>query len=292
MASYFIAALAPAMTSALLGMRSLTRVRGLAAADPSASAVLVTGCSSGIGLDTAQALAARGVTVFATVRKDADAEMLRAKAGGNVVPLLCDVAVQADIAALLDKVQAELEARPALRLTGVVNNAGVLKKDPDELSSAVLEQIVAVNLLGVYRLTETFLPLLHKAGSAQHGAARVVNIGSYFGSFLAGAEVPSYSATKYALEPLSDGLRRRLSHKGIHVALVKPGNIDTDMNQKYAEGPASDVTDAILDALFSAAPMTRYYPGKFGGLPTRLACWLFPALPDRLADALWKRSMG
>ena len=38
--------------------------------------------------------------------------------------------------------------------------------------------------------------------------------------------------------------------------------------------------------------MTRYYPGKFGGLPTRLACWLFSALPDRLADALWKRSMG
>ena len=124
------------------------------------------------------------------------------------------------------------------------------------------------------------------------GAARVVFLGSYFGSFLPGQAALSYSASKYALEPLSDGLRRRLAPKGVHVALVKPGNIDTPMNQQFAEVQPSVVAEAISDALLSSAPRTRYYPGTFGGLPNRVACFLLPLLPDRWADAFWKRMLG
>ena len=100
------------------------------------------------------------MTVFATVRKESDAQMLRAKIPENVIPLLCDVAKPADISRLKTEVDRELKARPALRLAGVVNNAGILKQDPDELSGDLLEDILAVNLVGLYRVTETFLPLL------------------------------------------------------------------------------------------------------------------------------------
>ena len=136
------------------------------------------------------------------------------------------------------------------------------------------------------------LPLLAPLGAATPGAARIVNVGSYFGSFLAGKAHVSYAASKHALEPFSDGLRRRLQSQGMHVALVKPGNIATNMNTQYAEGPPQPVVDAISDALFSTAPRTRYYPGKFGGMPNRLACSLFAVLPDRVGDAIWKRILG
>ena len=289
--SYLVAILAVVTPAALsLGWRSLARI---GAALPSQSAVLITGCSPGsIGFTTAATLAAKGATVFATVRKPADAEALRELPDRLVVPFLCDVSRPADIARLKSEIKNELIARPTLSFTGLVNNAGINPTDPDGLSVSVLEQVLAVNLIGPYRLTEELLPLLTPLGAATPGAARIVNVGSYFGSFLAGKAHVSYAASKHALEPFSDGLRRRLRSQGMHVALVKPGNIATNMNTQYAEGGAQPVADAISDALFSTAPRTRYYPGTFGGMPNRLACSLFAVLPDRVGDAIWKRILG
>ena len=288
-ATIIATALAVGGPAAVFGLRSIGRVGGLAAVNPAASAVLITGCSSGIGLATAQKLSSDGVTVFATVRKETDADKIRAD---NLIPLLCDVTIQDEVQALHAKVEAELQSRPELQLTGIVNNAGILMNDPDELDIEVLEKILAVNVFGVYRVTQAFLPLLEKLGSTAHGAARVVTIGSYFGDFIPGSAHLSYGASKHALEPFSDGLRRRLAPKGVHVALVKPGNIATEMNKDFAEATPDVVADAISDALFSSAPLTRYYPGTFGGMPNRVACFLFASLPDRIADKLWKWKLG
>lgn len=286
---------AVAVPAAVVGWRSMGRARGLASMTPSSAAILITGCSSGIGLDAVRHLSAQGAgAIFATVRNEDDAVRLRDEFPTGVVkPLLCDVTVSADVLRLRGEVEKELAARPELRFTGIVNNAGILRTDPGELSTSdVLEAVLATNVVGAYRLTETFLPLLLASGAERHGAPRVVFVGSYFGSFLPGDSAMSYGASKHALEPLSDGLRRRLAPKGIHVALVKPGNIDTNMNTEYAESPPRVVSEAIGDALLSSSPLTRYYPGKFGGLPNRLACALFPLFPDRVADAFWRRMLG
>ena len=285
MASYIAALAAVAVPSALFFARSST----LAAAEPGRAAILVTGCSSGIGLATVKKLSSLGVTVFATVRKQSDAAAIRED---NIVPFICDVAIKEDVVRLRDEVEEALRKRPALSLSGVVNNAGILLDEPDPLSIDTLERTLAVNVVGVYRVTETFMPLLMETAATAPGSARVVTIGSYFGSFLPGSAVPSYSASKFALEPLSDGWRRRLSAKGVHVALVKPGNVESKMNSKYAEGGSDPVAEAISHALLDQRPRTRYYPATFGGLPNRVACAIFPRLPDRVADAFWKRMIG
>ena len=289
-ASVALALAAIVAPAAILGIRSMGRVKGLATSEPKASAILITGCSSGIGQTTALHLASKGVTVFATVRKEKDAAALREH--DRVVPLIADVAVPADIQRLQSLVEAELKARPTLVLAGVVNNAALLKSDPETFDTSILEEHFAANVFGLSRIIEAFLPLLLQVGAAAPGAARVVSLGSYFGDFLPGEAVLSYSATKHALEPLSDGMRRRLAPKGVHVALVKPGNIATNMNPTFAEVGPECVAEAIDDALFSDAPRTRYYPGTFGGLPNRVACLLFGSLPDRWADALWKWKLG
>ena len=161
--------------SCFFGIRSLGRVHGLAAT-PSSSAIVIIGCSTGIGRSAPLHLAAKGVTVFATVRKEEDAASLRASAGDHsIVPLLCDVSVPDDVIRLRSQVETELKSRPSLQLSGVVNNACILRVDPDDMFDVdILQQVLDVNAIGVYRVSDAFLQLLMQFGSASPGGARVV----------------------------------------------------------------------------------------------------------------------
>ena len=277
--------------------------------------VLVTGASSGIGLHAAIAIGARGYVAFAGVRKQADADALRAAAHPNVVPVLIDVTQPAQVAEAARAVRSELARRGGAKLVGLVNNAGVGRSLPIEVHAlADVRAVFDVNVFGVYAATQAFLPLLREAG----GGARIVNISSVAG-FMSTAAGGTYSATKHALEAISDALRRELAPPGsgpagsISVSLVEPAFVQSAIHGKQqAAGvpeaasrrygallaknaalaatntplasPPDVTTGAIADALFSAFPRTRYVVANVGGIPAvvvKAMWWLFP---DRLLD--------
>jgi NAD(P)-dependent dehydrogenase (short-subunit alcohol dehydrogenase family) len=181
--------------------------------------VVVTGASTGIGRATAQRLAGLGFTVVAGVSKDADA---RAISAPGIEPVLVDVTDPDGIAAL----RARLEDRP---ISGLVNNAGVTVNGAIEyLELDELRRQFEVNLFGHVAVTQALLPGIRAA------KGRIVNIGS-IGGRTALPFIGAYTASKFAMHGLTDSLRLELAPAGIHVSLVEPGSIDTEIWRKGIE---------------------------------------------------------
>ena len=261
---------------------------------PCNKTILLTGCSSGLGRHAAFVLAENGYVVLATVRKPTDADSLRNElavrrrghAGGaaairDVIPLTMDVTDDASVAAAAETTRALLAER-SLALAGVVNNAGVL------VAKHVLDATVEdyqwnfdVNVFGVVRVTRTFLPLVLKQTGA---GGRLVNIGSVAGK-IAGNEQP-YSATKHALEAMSDAWRRELQGKRVSVSLVEPGFVASKMcaDAKCETSGLDEVSGAILHAVSAPYPKTRYPVASVIVMPSWVATWLVSVLPDRVID--------
>jgi NAD(P)-dependent dehydrogenase (short-subunit alcohol dehydrogenase family) len=277
-------------------------------------AVVITGASSGIGEHAAATLAAAtNLTVFAGVRSQADADRLAA-AYPRLRTLFIDVTSHASIAAAVSTVT----SNPELPLVALVNNAGVQRDLPLELQSSAADRFTFdVNVFGVLDVTRAFLPALRQAGNG----ARIVNVGSLSG-LVAGAGSATYSASKHAVEGLTDSLRREVQALGVSVSLLEPGYVRSEMGGKqhaavddrygvrpdeYAlysavfEGflaedhrlslpenaaPASATTAAILHALTSPRPRTRYPVAKAGVFPAWLVAAVDRLLPDRVMDLL------
>ncbi|OGU01766.1 MAG: hypothetical protein A2W29_13645 [Gemmatimonadetes bacterium RBG_16_66_8] len=258
--------------------------------------VVVTGASSGIGRAVAERLAANGWQVFGTIRQAADGTALQAV---GVQPVQMDVTDHRAIAAARDQV---LEALGGTPLAGLVNNAGVAAAGPlEHMPLADLRHVLDVNVVGVVAVTQAFLPALRCA------RGRVVNIGSVSGRVALPFAGP-YSASKFALEAISDSLRRELLPSGVQVVLVQPGSIATPIWEKVAaidlrryrdtsyaavlsrvlertlasgrRGlPADTVATAVLAALTQPRPPVRMLVVR-RPWRTRLARWL----PDRWLD--------
>lgn len=175
--------------------------------------VLITGCSSGIGLACAHYLAAHGWRVIASARRTEDVERLRT-AGHSAVRL--DIADTQSIAAALD----ETYSLTGGRLDALVNNAGIaIPGAVEDLSREVLQRQFDTNLFGTLELTNSVLPLMRR-----QGYGRIVMVSSILGR----VAVPwrgAYNASKFALEGITDTLRLELRGSGIHVALVNPGPV-------------------------------------------------------------------
>ena len=191
--------------------------------------VLVTGASRGLGRSLALNLARCGFSVFAGVRRAADGDDLLQSASGELRPLLLDVTSVEDIAA------AEAEVRRVTAgsgLTGLVNNAAIFLLGPFEQTPvADVETLFRVNVLGLVAVTQRFLPLL------RHVRGRIVNVSSINGKM----SIPFtsfYSASKFAVEALSDALRAELLPWGIEVSVVEPGVTRTDIRARGALGLA------------------------------------------------------
>ena len=181
--------------------------------------VLITGCSSGIGLDAARGLQARGWRVFATCRQEADCERLRAE---GLESFRLDYADEASIAEALEE---------ALRRTGgtldaVFNNgAFACPGAVEDLPRGALREIFETNLFGYHDLTRRVIPVMRKQG---HG--RIVNCSSVLG--LVGAKWRgAYVATKFAMEGLTDVLRIEMRGTGIDLILIEPGPIATKIRE-------------------------------------------------------------
>lgn len=227
------------------------------------AAVLVTGASSGIGLATAVAFARKGDRVFGSVRNGDGARALRsaaAEAGVAVEPVTFDVTDDASVQ--------EAVAGIAERVTGIgvlVNNAGIsylgaLETTPD----ATWRELFEVNVLGLIRVTRAVLPHMRAAGSGV-----IVNVTS------ANGKVPAvyggaYSATKFAVEGLSESLLFEVEPFGIDVVVVEPGQFDTPIFEKMQKAanvdPASPYAAAEARLLAASLPA----PGQ-GGDPNLAA---------------------
>jgi NAD(P)-dependent dehydrogenase (short-subunit alcohol dehydrogenase family) len=270
--------------------------------DGTRSAVVVTGASSGIGRACALALDRAGYRVFATIRRDPDAEALRQAASERLTPVRMDVTDAASIEAAIAEVAG---AVGEAGLGGLVNNAGVGVPGPIELISAeTLRRQFEVNLFGPVLVTQACLPLLRRA------RGRIINIGSVGGRIT----IPfggALCASKYALEAVNDALRMELHPFGIHVVLVAPAGIASPAADRlhldgeaaiagyseegrhlYARSFRAFLTAAVarekkgsspevvarvvLEALSAPTPRTRYTVGA-DAVPLSLMPRLLPA---------------
>jgi NAD(P)-dependent dehydrogenase (short-subunit alcohol dehydrogenase family) len=262
--------------------------------------VLVTGASTGIGEATALHLKQLGFDSVGAVRKEEDAERLRSQ-GLRTVKL--DVTDPASISAA----RAELGDGP---LAGLVNNAGIAVAGP--LEFLPLDQLrlqLEINLVGQVAVTQQFLPALRA------GRGRIVNLSS-IGGRVALPLVAAYNASKFALEGISDSLRRELHGQGVDVILIEPGGVKTPIWRKGNEtadaiqenmppeaeqlyGPMVEalrkgseeiaqktgveprvVAEVIGRALSAKRPRTRYLVGRDAKIRASVA----RVMPDRMMD--------
>jgi NAD(P)-dependent dehydrogenase (short-subunit alcohol dehydrogenase family) len=181
--------------------------------------ILITGCSSGIGLDAAHGLRSRGWRVFATCRQEADCERLRSE---GLESFRLDYADEASIAAAVE----EVKARTGGTLDALFNNgAYACPGAVEDLPRGALREIFEVNLFGYHDLARRVIPIMRA-----QGAGRIVNCSSVLG--LVGLTWRgAYVATKFAMEGLTDVLRIEMTGTGIEVILIEPGPIATKIRE-------------------------------------------------------------
>lgn len=273
-------------------------------------AIVITGASTGIGAAAAERLARAGYTVFAGVRSQKDAAVVKAM-HERVLPLHLDVTRPDAIAGAAAEVQSA-----GMHLCGLVNNAGIAVAGPLEyLPMAELHKQFEVNVFGAVAVTQAFLPALRET------RGRVVFVGSVQGRLTAPFLGP-YSASKFALEALTDAFRMELYRSGIKVSIIEPGAVRTPIWKKGRERkdalvamlparalehygaaveavarvaqteerdgmPVSTVAAIIETALTSRRPKARYVVG----MPARIQTYM-ALLPEPVRDALLRKVMG
>jgi NAD(P)-dependent dehydrogenase (short-subunit alcohol dehydrogenase family) len=202
--------------------------------------IVVTGASTGMGAATAHELARRGFHVLAGVRRDVDADALR---GEGIEPHILDITSESDVAAIADRVARDPNGLP---LRALINNAGVAINAPVEaLPIEQWRRQFEVNLFGHVAMIQALLPsLLRSSGT-------VVNISS-IGGKVALPTYPAYAGSKFALEALSDSLRREVSRLGVKVVVIEPGAVKTEMAER---GVAT--ADGLKDGM-TADQLQRY----------------------------------
>ena len=265
--------------------------------------IVVTGASTGMGAATARELARSGFHVLAGVRRDVDADALR---GDGIEPHILDITVESHVAAIAERVANDPQGFP---LRALINNAGVAINAPVEaLPIAEWRRQFEVNLFGHVAMIQALMPsLLRSAGT-------VVNISS-LGGKVALPTYPAYAGSKFALEALSDSLRREVGRLGVRVVVIEPGAVKTamaergvatadrlkdgmtaDQRERYGElvdamsnlarsfdkdGVSADhAATVIAKAATSSRPRTRYTVGRDAAVLARLS----RVLSDRVLD--------
>ena len=205
--------------------------------------IVVTGASTGIGAASARELARMGFHALAGVRREVDADALRGLGIEGIEPRILDITVESDVAAIADRVADDPLHRP---LRALVNNAGIPINAPVEnLPMAEWRRLFDVNLFGHVAMIQALFPaLLSSSGT-------VVNISSVGGKVV----LPTYGAyagSKFALEAVSDALRREVATLGINVVVIEPGAVKTEMVERGI------ATADQLNANMTAAQLARY----------------------------------
>jgi NAD(P)-dependent dehydrogenase (short-subunit alcohol dehydrogenase family) len=274
---------------------------------------VITGVSTGIGWATAKLLLDRGFRVFGSVRKQVDADRLSKQFGANFTPLLFDVTDEAAVLAAARQVRAALGGET---LTGLVNNAGIAVAGPVlELAADEFRRQMDVNIIGPIISTQAFGPLLGTDPSLKGPRGRIVMISSVAGKN-GNPLMSAYSASKHAIEGLSESLRREMMLFGIDVIIVAPGAVKTPIWSKAEEVdistyrnspffpslekirkfmlqlgesglPPEKIAETIADALTSASPKVRYQI-----TPDPMRHLMTAVLPKRMIDRIIGKRLG
>jgi NAD(P)-dependent dehydrogenase (short-subunit alcohol dehydrogenase family) len=233
--------------------------------------VLITGCSTGIGRATAERLAERGMTVYATARRLESIEDLRA-AGCRTLAL--DVTDEESMRAGVAAVE---EAEGSVG--ALVNNAGYSQSGAVEtIPMDELRRQFETNVFGLVRMCQLVLPGMRKAGRG-----RIVNISS-MGGRLVFPGGGAYHGTKYAVEAISDAMRFEVRGFGVHVSVIEPGLIKTSFGETAVGSvPQEDGPYAEFNTAVAAATAGAYDGafGKLGGGPDAVAKAIEKAITSR-----------
>ena len=270
--------------------------------------VLVTGCSSGIGRESARRFARRGWRVYASMRNPErpEGDSLRAEAareGWTLETPRLDVTDDASVDAAVEAI---------LRSTGgtidaLVNNAGYLVTGPlEEVPPRALREHLDTLVVGVHRVTRAVLPAMR---ARRRG--RIVVVSSLAGRS-ASPFLGAYHAAKFAVEGMSEAWRYELAPFGIDVAILEPGPFGTEIHrnerrflapgspyaplaaaydrlaERLRRGDAGFVAEAIVRACEGGRPPLRRMLGPFSFLGGRLSGWLPAGLRERLVRLLFR----
>jgi len=276
--------------------------------------VVVTGASTGIGWGCVKVLTQRGFHVFGSVRKQADADRLSKEFGASFTPLIFDVTDQVAVAAGARAVQAALKGAT---LAGLVNNAGIANPGPLlHIGIDDFRQQLEVNVTGQLIVTQAFAPLLGASPGTKTSAPGRIAMMSSVGGKVASPFVGPYNTSKFALEGLSEALRRELMIYGVDVIVIAPGAIATPIwdkadaidvsryaNTPYAQAldrvkrymvelgrkgfPPERIGETVHTALTTASPKTRYVV-----TPEPFTNWMSRNLPKRMVDKTVAKRLG
>jgi len=237
--------------------------------------VVITGVSTGIGSAAAKLLLERGFRVFGSVRKQADADRLKAGFGANFTPLLFDVTDEAAVLSAAREVRSQLNGET---LAGLVNNAGIAVPGPVlELAADEFRRQMEVNFIGPVIATQAFGPLLGADPQLKGPKGRIVMISSVAGKH-GSPTGAAYSASKHAIEGLSESLRRELMLFGIDVIVIAPGAVKTPI---WDKGQQVDISVYKNSPFFPALEKVRAFTqqlSKIGLPPEQIAERIFEAL--------------
>ncbi len=235
-----------------------------------ATTVLVTGGSRGIGAAACTLLAARGHVVAINYTRDAAAEALVAAIaaqGGRSLALQADVADPAQVAAMFARIDRELPP-----LAGLVNNAGVVDRPArvDEMDATRLQRMFAINVFGSFHCAREALRRMSTKHGGRGGA--IVNLSSAAARLGAPGQYVDYAAAKGAIDTFTVGLAREVATEGVRVNAIRPGIIETDIHASgglpdrakqmaplvpmQRAGSAEEVAQAIVWLLSDAASYT------------------------------------
>jgi len=275
--------------------------------------VVITGASTGIGYASAKLLVAAGFRVFGSVRNKQDAARVAKELGTNFTPLVFDITDEQAVKNAAAKVR---DALAGETLAGLVNNAGVSVPGPVlEIPIDDFRRQIEINVVGQVIVLQAFAPMLGADPSFKGPPGRIVMISSVAGKRALPFAGP-YSASKHAIEGLSESLRREMMLFGIDVVVIGPGPIKTAIwakgekvdlsrwsNTPYFEPikkmrggmqamgasglPAEDVAQLVLHALTGRKPWVRYTI-----TPGQGSRWLMSLLPRRVQDRLIAKRLG
>tara|TARA_B110001454_G_C12713646_1_gene431696 strand:+ start:1702 stop:2559 length:858 start_codon:yes stop_codon:yes gene_type:complete len=276
--------------------------------------ILITGVSTGIGYSATKNLIGAGYSVFGSIRTEADADRLRSDFGERFIPLIFDVTDEEAITKAVEIVKSKLQGK---HLAALINNSGIALGGPlQHLPTDVFRKQFEVNLFGVVSVTRSFLPLLGAyKGSSSKG--KIVMISSVSGK-RSYPFVSPYTASKHALEALSDSLRREMMLYGIDVVIIEPGPIKTpiwDKAPSVEENPflKTDYAPALKNfygQMVTKGKMEGLHVDKVGELITKVIRMSSPKtryvitgrkwldyilpgiLPDRWMDRLFAKFLG
>lgn len=268
--------------------------------------VVITGVSTGIGYEAIREMIDAGYHVFGSVRKESDVKRLNKEFGEKFTGLVFDITDHRAVECSAEMIAKKLDGQ---NLAGLVNNAGIAVSGPlMHLSIDEFRYQLEVNLIGVLHITQKLLPYLGTDPDFKGPPGRIINISSVSGR-LAFPFIGAYATSKFALEAMSDALRRELIIYPIDVIVIEPGSVETPIWNKMPDVskyrntdyfhimehlvsktgtnneemlPVSVIAKTIRKVLIKRNPKTRYLLVK-----KKFKNWTIPnILPDRWLDSV------